>query len=529
MKTKKNQYLVFLTAFGAIFLAMFSLVAVNEIMAQELRADSKIKVNSTDLSTQEDYSKDIEEIEKELKPEVKIEVRELEEDQIEEKREVINKEEENSTNEIEEQSGEIIQNKEEEQANEVSEIRGEVEGADQVEYNLVKRGSVEPNIYLGEAQKNNQGDEEYQSDNEWSLKYDFSNVPVGEYDLYAEVRNQYGTYTSERTPITIKEEEKYQAMGERIQLGQEGITIKVSNIKNNNTGQRLKEITKQQEEIRNNPNLTEEEKELKLKQLEENKEQLINEFNFRNQIEEIYKKQGDKNLTEEDRQALEEVKEILKVDSDGDGLPDHEELRIGSDPFSADTDQDGYLDGDEVVNGYDPLTPSTKDGIDKIVFDEPKNSGKENILYQVEDIDFVEQESDVISFKGRALPNSFITLYIYSNPVVVTVKTDEDGNWSYVLSKELEDGNHEVYAAVTDNTGKITSKSKPLAFIKTAQAIQLMDDNRELSQINSTLSPIENEKNKLLIFVISISIFSLISAIVSIVLLIKNNREKLDD
>ncbi len=44
-------------------------------------------------------------------------------------------------------------------------------------------------------------------------------------------------------------------------------------------------------------------------------------------------------------------------DSDGDGLTDDEELRLGTDPYSVDTDGDGYNDKLEVDTGHDPLQP----------------------------------------------------------------------------------------------------------------------------------------------------------------------------
>lgn len=45
------------------------------------------------------------------------------------------------------------------------------------------------------------------------------------------------------------------------------------------------------------------------------------------------------------------------LDSDGDGLSDEEEMRLGTDPFNPDTDGDGYPDGLEVALGSDPLDP----------------------------------------------------------------------------------------------------------------------------------------------------------------------------
>lgn len=46
----------------------------------------------------------------------------------------------------------------------------------------------------------------------------------------------------------------------------------------------------------------------------------------------------------------------LSPDTDGDGLTDYQEVMIyGTDPLNPDTDGDGYTDGEEVANGYNPL------------------------------------------------------------------------------------------------------------------------------------------------------------------------------
>jgi len=48
------------------------------------------------------------------------------------------------------------------------------------------------------------------------------------------------------------------------------------------------------------------------------------------------------------------------LDSDGDGLTDEEELKLGTDPHNPDTDGDGLTDGEEVkVYHTDPLNPDT--------------------------------------------------------------------------------------------------------------------------------------------------------------------------
>ena len=168
------------------------------------------------------------------------------------------------------------------------------------------------------------------------------------------------------------------------------------------------------------------------------------------------------------------------ADYDNDGLVNGEEFRIGTDPTNLDSDGDSFLDGDELSGGFDPLKTSPGDKRDKIVFENPKEAGEidNDDVLKVENIsidkDISEQEG--IKIQGKALPNSFVTLYIYSNPIVLTVKTDDEGNWSYIFDKEIEDGEHEVYVAVTDNLGKITKKSNPIAFVKTAQAVEVVSD-----------------------------------------------------
>ncbi|HQF56889.1 MAG TPA: hypothetical protein PK831_00045 [Candidatus Magasanikbacteria bacterium] len=56
---------------------------------------------------------------------------------------------------------------------------------------------------------------------------------------------------------------------------------------------------------------------------------------------------------------VEEIKlgtSITDFDTDGDGISDYDEINIwGTDPLNPDTDGDGFPDGLEIVTGYNPL------------------------------------------------------------------------------------------------------------------------------------------------------------------------------
>jgi hypothetical protein len=211
--------------------------------------------------------------------------------------------------------------------------------------------------------------------------------------------------------------------------------------------------------------------------------------------------------------------DLLLMDSDQDGLSDAEEMRLGTDPQAADSDKDGRTDGDEIRSGFNPLQASFGEEKDKIVYESPQTLPLEEKLdtrYEVKLVEVGEVSEDgraiTLRITGKAAPNTLVTLYVYSEPVVVTVKVDGEGNWSYDLDKQLEDGSHEVYVAVTDSTGKITAKSSPLRFIKTAQAVSIQTA-QAISQTENQ-SPLERSKYSIAMYAIFIAVFFLGAALI---------------
>jgi hypothetical protein len=176
------------------------------------------------------------------------------------------------------------------------------------------------------------------------------------------------------------------------------------------------------------------------------------------------------------QENIEEKKEIINKragdnvykDTDNDGVSDYdEEFIYGTDPKNPSTAGDGESDSVKIASGRNPLTGQA------INFADPRDDVDSYVTsaYRLEEVTLEKRpDSDVVKLRGRALPNSFVTLYIYSTPIIVTVKTDQNGDWNYELEKELENGEHQLYVATVNNSGKILARSNPITFTKTAEA-----------------------------------------------------------
>lgn len=182
-------------------------------------------------------------------------------------------------------------------------------------------------------------------------------------------------------------------------------------------------------------------------------------------------------LTKKNETLLKErIGTAVLEDADKDGISNYDELHLyKTSPFTADTDGDGYIDSAEIQSGFDPHD-ARREAL--VQYESPKETGvtREDLL-SVDTVSTIAPDPESVSaeklqalISGKGLPNSFITLYIFSTPIVVTVKTDENGNWSYILDKDIEEGNHEVYVGITDNAGRIVAKSNAFPFVKTAEA-----------------------------------------------------------
>jgi len=227
-------------------------------------------------------------------------------------------------------------------------------------------------------------------------------------------------------------------------------------------------------------------------------------------------------ISQKEGEKQEILAEVLK-DSDGDGLSDEEELRIGINPFRVDSDNDGFLDSIEIEEGFDPLTPSPAE---KIVYEEPpKSKAPISENYKIERIEMVKLPigEDGLKIQGKGLPNTFITIYVYSLPFLVLItKTDANGNFVYILDKPLAKGHHQIYIAITDNKGKIKERSEVFNFIQTETAVAAILPPYIPEEV---ISPTESLSQVYTLLVVSLIIFSLGLALFIIGILTHQKRK----
>lgn len=160
------------------------------------------------------------------------------------------------------------------------------------------------------------------------------------------------------------------------------------------------------------------------------------------------------------------------VDSDGDAVMDFDEVHIyGTDPERKDSDEDGALDGEEIVSRTDPRGDQASDPAlsEQLVDDDPRLSGitRPDIL----EITEIERAPDSgsnapLRFAGSAPSYSFVSLFVFSDPIIRVVQANASGTWSLVLDETLPLGTHEAIVSLADGKGRILARSSPVSFTK---------------------------------------------------------------
>lgn len=112
-------------------------------------------------------------------------------------------------------------------------------------------------------------------------------------------------------------------------------------------------------------------------------------------------------------------------------------------------------EGDAVVV-FDEDIPITLDRFDPDLFLKGTNISVDEIKSVTSD------SSQAIYFSGKAPADSLVTLYLFSSPVIVILRTDKEGNWFYEREATFDSGKHTAFATIYDDS--VTRRSPVLDF-----------------------------------------------------------------
>lgn len=221
--------------------------------------------------------------------------------------------------------------------------------------------------------------------------------------------------------------------------------------------------------------------------------------------------------------------DLLSLDTDKDGLSDFDEMYVyHTDPhlpvsvtISGNTGKQ-LNDSEKVLQGIDPTsyTGALIQAEDIRASVVPANSafaltGASLVAVSAStSASSTTATTSAIQFTGTALPNSVVTLYIFSTPIVVTVKSDANGDWKYVLNKELSDGQHQLYTAAVTNSGKIVARSNGFGFIKTAQAVSLDVESNQVGASAEDAQPSLTQNNNLWLILGAVVILLILALVI---------------
>jgi hypothetical protein len=399
----------------------------------------------------------------------------------------------------------------------IVEIEGSVENAITVEFFLKPAISVSTPIYLGKG---------IFDGNTWKYSWDTTKSPDGAYSIVAKIYNSWQAYVGDALEVSIKnsvfseakiEEEnkkkeqeldiKKKEIREEINNKTEELTYQAKEITSSEQAKKIESETKQKlneaeqhitQAVENFAVEVKKEQQIKesLEQQKQQKEKL--ETKIKNIEEELQAINQTKQLTEGIK-ALEAAKKNdiksyqegkTKVEDNlaysqkelGKVLEKKAEIKAGIiekniAPIELIEKSLAKDNKSQVLEVKNEIQKKTEEGLAKIEFEATKKTVGEKKKplrdFVVERIEIISsaQGDKGLKIEGKGRPDSFINVYIFSNPIVMTTKTDENGNWSILLDKPLSDGSHEVYTVLADSPDEATARSDSFTFTKAGDKV----------------------------------------------------------
>lgn len=125
-----------------------------------------------------------------------------------------------------------------------------------------------------------------------------------------------------------------------------------------------------------------------------------------------------------------------------------------------------------------------------------------------------------LKFSGKAKPRSIVMIYIFSDPLIITTTSDENGNWQYTLEDPLVPGKHEVYTVINKGDGTYR-RSDPLAFLISTASATAANPNGLSLKLAASPAATAKRSDSNLIYYIAASVVAVTIAIISLFIAIR--------
>lgn len=132
---------------------------------------------------------------------------------------------------------------------------------------------------------------------------------------------------------------------------------------------------------------------------------------------------------------------------------------------------------------------------------------------------------ELLKISGKSKPESLVLIYIYSDPLIITTKSDKEGNWQYTINDPMQPGKHEVYVVVNKEDGSF-NRSNPFEFIISNVAASELNPNGLNLKLSGNPTETASQSNNNLIYYVTVSTCVILVAIMILLIIIKINKNK---
>lgn len=165
-----------------------------------------------------------------------------------------------------------------------------------------------------------------------------------------------------------------------------------------------------------------------------------------------------------------ETNNLIKQDSDNDGLSDYDELtNFLTDPANPDSDYDSIIEGVEFVMLANPLLsdlqkyPTLKQRLHSQLPTNDVVSITQSKILVVETGPGLSKHTEYM-IEGKGIPNSFVYILDSTNDILGIIKTNTAGEFFYTIDQPNIASHSVIKAAIVDQSGELVSISQDFEY-----------------------------------------------------------------